>query len=110
MRPVVGIALMVAITVILACVIAAFVYGMAGRLPESNQTESNSPIKEETFKVVEKIHVDDRYIVMKQESLQTLRVTKEDYEKIQVDRFYNFKVYDQGAFQSYLYKVDWETS
>lgn len=115
MRPITGVALMIIITVALACVISAFVFGMVGHLPQSNSIESGTLesgtlVREETFKVVSKIHTNDRYIVVKQESLLNVIVTKEDYDQIQVDKFYNFKVYDRGAFQSYLYKVDWETS
>ena len=78
--PVIGVILMVAITVILAAVIAAFVYGMAGNMPGAKYVPCHN-----YYKVIDKYQTPEGYyILLDKYPIFPLEVTKERYEKFTV--------------------------
>jgi flagellin-like protein len=78
LSPVIGVILMVAITVILAAVIAAFVFGMSGEI-QRNNPESGLPVK--VVKEITIQSVDQRWLTSTEGTTYLMQVPNYDYHE-----------------------------
>lgn len=107
--PIIGVILMVAITVILAAIIASFVFGISGNIKRGDSTP---PIPNETFTIVDKVWDGNSnhwgYVTVSTGDAYRVRDSIE-YMKLRINRTYNVDI-ELDLWNDYLVitKVNYE--